>query len=93
MSQYLLATRKGMLLKIVETFSLCVRHGSSYMKLKEYLKENGRTSVWFAKKLNVTTTTLSKWINDKRKPSNAYIYMIEQKTEGNVTEKDWEIEK
>lgn len=60
------------------------------MKLKEYLKKYGHTSVWFANKVNVTNTTMSKWVNHKRKPSKAYIYMIEQKTEGNVTEKDWE---
>lgn len=62
------------------------------MKLREYLKEDRRTSTWFSQQLGVTKSTLSKWVTGKRKPSRPYIYMIEQKTDGQVTSKDWDEE-
>lgn len=61
------------------------------MKLSEYIDQNGLRQDWFAKKIGVTACTLSLWINSHRKPSFAYIYMINQMTNGLVAERDWEI--
>lgn len=62
------------------------------MRLADYIEENGLRKDWFAEKIGVTASTISLWINGRRKPSYAYIYMICQKTNGLVGESDWEIE-
>lgn len=38
-------------------------------KLKKKLKEEGRTQRWIASKIGISETTLSKYVNDKRKPN------------------------
>ena len=47
-----------------------------YLKLKEVLKEQGRTQVWLSEKLEKHFTTVSKWCNHTDVPSIATIYEI-----------------
>lgn len=59
------------------------------MKLKEYLDENGIKNEFFAKKIGVTKSTLSTWINNKCFPRREKIILIEKETNGKVKAKDW----
>lgn len=59
------------------------------MKLGDFLKENGMTKIFFAKKIGVNPTHLSRWINGKTVPRIDYILKIEEATKGEVKAKDW----
>ena len=62
------------------------------MKLQKYLEERGMTKVFFAKKIGVNPTHLSRWIGGKTIPRLDYILKIEEATDGKVTSRDWHSE-
>lgn len=62
------------------------------MKLQIYLEERGISQVFFAKKIGVNPTHLSRWIGGKATPRLNYILKIEEATDGLVTSKDWSLE-
>jgi transcriptional regulator with XRE-family HTH domain len=59
------------------------------MKLKKYLEERGMSQTFFAKKVGVNPTHLSRWIGGKTVPRIDYILKIEEATNGEVSSRDW----
>lgn len=58
-------------------------------KLDAYLRGNGVSKVWFAKRCGVNRTTLHKWINGHL-PSMTARLVIQDATDGAVRVEDWE---
>lgn len=38
-------------------------------KIKDKIRKEGRTQAWIAEKVGISQTTLSKYVNNKRKPN------------------------
>ena len=59
------------------------------MKLREYLIKNNLTELNFAEILGCKQPTVSRYVNDKRSPTQTMMKKIEEFTEGTVTYKDF----
>lgn len=59
------------------------------VKLREWLKSEGRKSLWIASKLHTSPPTVSTWLTGKHKPHWAFRMRIEEITEGAVNAGDW----
>jgi predicted transcriptional regulator len=64
-----------------------------FMKLKDYLVENGIVHSYFAKKVPTSPQKLSAWIGGHSKPRLESIIKIEELTKGKVAARDWITEK
>lgn len=58
------------------------------MTLRQYLKQNGMSQVFFSKKIGVTAVSVYRYCKGS-KPSNLIIKIIEKETNGLVTNKDF----
>ena len=47
-----------------------------YNRLGQVLKKQGRTNRWFAKKLSVTETTVSRWVHNLQQPTVPMLYKM-----------------
>lgn len=59
------------------------------MTLEEYLKAEGMNASAFAKLLNVTPSTVTRWLTTDRKPDLELMVKIEDATGGKVTMRDF----
>lgn len=59
------------------------------MKLAEYFKSKNITHTDFAKTLGVSQVTVTRYANEKRKPSLAMALKIEDLTKRKVRVSDW----
>ncbi len=55
-------------------------------RLKETIKNEGRTQKWFAVKMNKTENTISLWVQNKVQPSIADLYKSAELLEVEVAE-------
>lgn len=59
------------------------------MKLNKWIKLVRTSNRQLAKKLDVSSTTVSRWVKSKRFPKVGELILIEQITEGAVTANDF----
>lgn len=59
------------------------------MQLQQYLEKNGISCQEFADEMGLRKNTLYNWLSGKSIPLKIYRDMIEEATNGNVTNKDW----
>lgn len=59
------------------------------MTLQDYLKAEGLNASAFAKLLDVTPSTVTRWLTTDRKPDLTLMVKIEEVTGGRVTMRDF----
>lgn len=59
------------------------------MDLKTYFETTGVTQTFFAKKANISRTTINKILDNKIHPTLKTAWAIEKATDGKVTLYDW----
>lgn len=55
-------------------------------RIKEVLKEEGRTAKWLSAKINVDVATMSRWCNNHTQPSINALYKIAITLDVNIRE-------
>ena len=59
------------------------------MRLETYLREEGLTHAEFAKRVGVSRSAVTQWVNGITMPSGVRMLLIHQLTEGRVGLEDW----
>lgn len=58
-------------------------------KLREWLKAEGRKSLWLASKLHVNANAVSSWLTGRNKPQMGFRLVIEEITGGAIKSEEW----